>query len=310
MTDVALTLRRADDRLYRDKVSHTRRTRLAGLDSIASQWAPGWRERSLVLAWPTPWSSLPGLSPSATSVIPCPIRISLSPRSRRSRRRSRRSMRQARPATDSRGTRLSGVAVEVSYREAVVLEPHEAMIGAPYYELFAVPVLRPEEIVALRLRGRPASRPVVGLRHGPREMQTAHGPPSSLGALARRPLALRLHQVRLEHLPSLLVGQRAGGHRHDRRIRRARRGPRSMCPCVSQSRRGWGPVVGQSPDAAMDFRGLAWTAATSRRAPKLPAQGNFLGGNGEADDEARTRDPQLGKLMLYQLSYVRNRLGC
>jgi hypothetical protein len=25
----------------------------------------------------------------------------------------------------------------------------------------------------------------------------------------------------------------------------------------------------------------------------------------EADDEARTRDPQLGKLMLYQLSYVR-----
>ena len=29
-----------------------------------------------------------------------------------------------------------------------------------------------------------------------------------------------------------------------------------------------------------------------------------------ADDEARTRDPQLGKLMLYQLSYVRNRLGC
>ena len=27
----------------------------------------------------------------------------------------------------------------------------------------------------------------------------------------------------------------------------------------------------------------------------------------EADDEARTRDPQLGKLMLYQLSYVRVR---
>ncbi len=25
----------------------------------------------------------------------------------------------------------------------------------------------------------------------------------------------------------------------------------------------------------------------------------------EADDEARTRDPQLGKLMLYQLSYAR-----
>jgi predicted nucleotidyltransferase component of viral defense system len=44
------------------------------------------------------------------------------------------------------------VAVEVSYREAVVLEPHEAMIGAPYYEPFAVPVLRPEEIVAEKLR--------------------------------------------------------------------------------------------------------------------------------------------------------------
>jgi hypothetical protein len=29
----------------------------------------------------------------------------------------------------------------------------------------------------------------------------------------------------------------------------------------------------------------------------------------EADDGARTRDPQLGKLMLYQLSYVRARSG-
>ena len=27
--------------------------------------------------------------------------------------------------------------------------------------------------------------------------------------------------------------------------------------------------------------------------------------DGEAGDEARTRDPQLGKLMLYQLSYAR-----
>jgi hypothetical protein len=27
--------------------------------------------------------------------------------------------------------------------------------------------------------------------------------------------------------------------------------------------------------------------------------------SGEADDGDRTRDPQLGKLMLYQLSYVR-----
>jgi hypothetical protein len=67
---------------------------------------------------------------------------------------------------------------------------------------------------------------------------------------------------------------------------------------VSQSRRRWGPVVGQSPDADMDFPGLAWTAAVSQRPPKLPAQGNFPGGNREADDEARTRDPQLGKLNL------------
>ena len=58
----------------------------------------------------------------------------------------------------------------------------------------------------------------------------------------------------------------------------------------------------------MDFPGLAWTAAVNQRPPKLPAQGDFSGGNGEADDEARTRDPQLVKLMLYQLSYVRNAL--
>jgi hypothetical protein len=44
------------------------------------------------------------------------------------------------------------VAVEVSYREAIVLEPDQAMIGEPYYEPFAVPVLRPEEIVAEKLR--------------------------------------------------------------------------------------------------------------------------------------------------------------
>lgn len=50
------------------------------------------------------------------------------------------------------------VAGEVSYREAIVLEPDEAMIGEPYYEPFAVPVLRPEEIVAEKLRAL-AQRP-------------------------------------------------------------------------------------------------------------------------------------------------------
>ena len=61
----------------------------------------------------------------------------------------------------------------------------------------------------------------------------------------------------------------------------------------------WGPVSGRV------YR-LSWTAAASWLLAKLPAQGNFRGGDGKADDEARTRDPQLGKLMLYQLSYVRN----
>jgi hypothetical protein len=37
------------------------------------------------------------------------------------------------------------------------------------------------------------------------------------------------------------------------------------------------------------------------RQQKTRRSGAFLG----ADDGARTRDPQLGKLMLYQLSYVR-----
>ena len=32
-------------------------------------------------------------------------------------------------------------------------------------------------------------------------------------------------------------------------------------------------------------------------------------GEARADDGVRTRDPQLGKLMLYQLSYVRVRLN-
>ena len=32
---------------------------------------------------------------------------------------------------------------------------------------------------------------------------------------------------------------------------------------------------------------------------------SFVGVAGKAEDEARTRDPQLGKLVLYQLSYFR-----
>jgi hypothetical protein len=35
------------------------------------------------------------------------------------------------------------------------------------------------------------------------------------------------------------------------------------------------------------------------------SEGANADGYAEADDGVRTRDPQLGKLMLYQLSYVR-----
>ena len=44
------------------------------------------------------------------------------------------------------------VAVEISYREAVVEEPEWVMIGAPYYEQFQIPVLTLEETVAEKLR--------------------------------------------------------------------------------------------------------------------------------------------------------------
>ena len=43
-------------------------------------------------------------------------------------------------------------------------------------------------------------------------------------------------------------------------------------------------------------------------APRAPLGGQWWAHRGflEADDGDRTRDPQLGKLMLYQLSYVRD----
>jgi len=44
------------------------------------------------------------------------------------------------------------VAVEVSYREAVVEEPDWVTIGAPYYEPFEIPVLTLEETMAEKLR--------------------------------------------------------------------------------------------------------------------------------------------------------------
>jgi Flp pilus assembly pilin Flp len=44
-----------------------------------------------------------------------------------------------------------------------------------------------------------------------------------------------------------------------------------------------------------------------RRQPERIKTRDMLGFLRKADDGARTRDPQLGKLMLYQLSYVRVR---
>jgi predicted nucleotidyltransferase component of viral defense system len=69
------------------------------------------------------------------------------------------------PATDS-GTSLDfdrvnyqgpcggkgQVAVELSYREDVVLQPDLARIGPPFYEEFEIPVLQPLEIIAEKLR--------------------------------------------------------------------------------------------------------------------------------------------------------------
>lgn len=44
------------------------------------------------------------------------------------------------------------IAVEVSYREALVLGPVSAEIGHPFYEPFPIPVMAPDEIVAEKLR--------------------------------------------------------------------------------------------------------------------------------------------------------------
>ena len=44
------------------------------------------------------------------------------------------------------------VAVEISYREAVILPPVPAMIGGPYYEPFEILALDPAEIIAEKLR--------------------------------------------------------------------------------------------------------------------------------------------------------------
>ena len=54
------------------------------------------------------------------------------------------------------------------------------------------------------------------------------------------------------------------------------------------------------PNAVNSGRRSTGLDPTTEEAPGFP--GGFSG----ADDEIRTRDPHLGKVMLYQLSYVRN----
>lgn len=44
------------------------------------------------------------------------------------------------------------ISVEVSYREGVVLDPDLVAIDTPYYEPFAIPAMRLEEIVSEKIR--------------------------------------------------------------------------------------------------------------------------------------------------------------
>jgi hypothetical protein len=54
--------------------------------------------------------------------------------------------------------------------------------------------------------------------------------------------------------------------------------------------------------------GVTSPCAFNERAWYLKEKPRLSGAFNGADDGARTRDPQLGKLMLYQLSYVRARI--
>jgi len=57
------------------------------------------------------------------------------------------------------------LAVEVSYREAVVEEPQSVSIGPPYYEPFQIPVLTLEETTAEKLRTLTQRRRASDLAH-------------------------------------------------------------------------------------------------------------------------------------------------
>ena len=60
------------------------------------------------------------------------------------------------------------------------------------------------------------------------------------------------------------------------------------------------------PRAIADEVWVRASVAEGRTTPTTDEAPGFPGGFSGADDEIRTRDPHLGKVMLYQLSYVRN----
>jgi hypothetical protein len=64
---------------------------------------------------------------------------------------------------------------------------------------------------------------------------------------------------------------------------------------------GRGVQADAQPAANLPQRPFAARAERALEREKAPLPGPLF----EADDGVRTRDPQLGKLMLYQLSYVR-----
>ena len=68
-------------------------------------------------------------------------------------------------------------------------------------------------------------------------------------------------------------------------------------------RNNWRPEDVLASQLAMNPK--TWQGQSSEAAPRLTSKSPQRAGFSEADDGVRTRDPQLGKLMLYQLSYVR-----
>src|ERR1700738_337990 len=82
-----------------------------------------------------------------------------------------------------------------------------------------------------------------------------------------------------------------------------------------------GKCVTKPPGTRLSARGLvsvddtgiepATSSVSGKRSPaELIVRGSGAGPELRADDGIRTRDPHLGKVMLYQLSHVRMLPGC